>query len=212
MKSFFLTLIFALTLWNCSSNQIVNLRTSKDIVKDYYESGGYDKELDEVIADAKQKFSKVKIKNNSVVIFDVDETALNNYGLAKQMDCGYVYDLNKKWNEELKAPAIRQTQDLYFYLLNREFKIIFLTARNSNEYDVTYKNLIQTGYTVFDTLITQREDEQNLKTQQFKSTKRAELAAQGYEIVGNIGDQWTDLNGPYSGIQIKIPNYLYEIK
>ena len=212
MKSFFLTLIFALTLWNCSSNQIVNLRTSKDIVKDYYESGGYDKELDEVIADAKQKFSKVEIKNNSVIIFDVDETALNNYGLAKQMDFGYVYDLNKKWNEELKAPAIKQTQDLYFYLLNRGFKIIFVTGRNSNEYDVTYKNLIQTGYTVFDTLITQREDEQNLKTQQFKSTKRAELAAQGYEIVGNIGDQWTDLNGPYSGIQIKIPNYLYEIK
>ena len=212
MKSFFLTLIFALTLWNCSSNQIVNLRTSKDIVKDYYESGGYDRELDEVIADAKQKFSKVEIKENSVVIFDVDETALNNYGLAKQMDFGYVYDINKKWNEELKAPAIKQTQDLYFYLLNRGFKIIFLTARNSNEYDVTYKNLIQTGYTVFDTLITQREDEQNLKTQQFKSTKRAELAAQGYEIVGNIGDQWTDLNGPYSGIQIKIPNYLYEIK
>ena len=212
MKSFFLTLIFALTLWNCSSNQIVNLRTSKDIVKDYYESGGYDRELDEVIADAKQKFSKVEIKKNSVVIFDVDETALNNYGLAKQMDFGYVYDLNKKWNEELKAPAIKQTQDLYFYLLNRGFKIIFLTGRNSNEYDVTYKNLIQTGYTVFDTLITQREDEQNLKTQQFKSTKRAELAAQGYEIVGNIGDQWTDLNGPYSGIQIKIPNYLYEIK
>ena len=212
MKSFFLTLIFALTLWNCSSNQIVNLRTSKDIVKDYYESGGYDRELDEVIADAKQKFSKVEIKENSVVIFDVDETVLNNYGLAKQMDFGYVYDLNKKWNEELKAPAIKQTQDLYFYLLNRGFKIIFLTGRNSNEYDVTYKNLIQTGYTVFDTLITQREDEQNLKTQQFKSTKRAELAAQGYEIVGNIGDQWTDLNGPYSGIQIKIPNYLYEIK
>ena len=168
--------------------------------------------MDEVIADAKQKFSKVEIKENSVVIFDVDETALNNYGLAKQMDFGYVYDLNKKWNEELKAPAIKQTQDLYFYLLNRGFKIIFLTGRNSNEYDVTYKNLIQTGYTVFDTLITQREDEQNLKTQQFKSTKRAELAAQGYEIVGNIGDQWTDLNGPYSGIQIKIPNYLYEIK
>ena len=212
MKSFFLTLIFALTLWNCSSNQIVNLRTSKDIVKNYYESGGYDRELDEVIADAKQKFSKVEIKENSVVIFDVDETALNNYGLAKQMDFGYVYDLNKKWNEELKAPAIKQTQDLYFYLLNRGFKIIFVTGRNSNEYDVTYKNLIQTGYTVFDTLITQREDEQNLKTQQFKSTKRVELAAQGFEIFGNIGDQWTDLNGPYSGIQIKIPNYLYEIK
>ena len=212
MKSFFLTLIFALTLWNCSSNQIVNLRTSKDIVKNYYESGSYDRELDEVIADAKQKFSKVEIKNNSVIIFDVDETALNNYGLARQMDFGYVYDLNKKWNEELKAPAIPQVQDLYNYLLQRGTKIIFLTGRNYTEYEVTYKNLVQAGYTKFDTLVTQREDELNLKSQEFKSKKRDELTKQGYDIIGTVGDQWTDLTGPYSGIQIKIPNYLYEIK
>lgn len=212
MKSFVLTFTLALTLWSCSSNQLVNLRTAKDTVKDYYESGGYDKELDEVITNAKQSFSKVEIKNNSVVIFDVDETALNNYGLAKQMDFGYVYDLNKKWNQELKAPAIPQVKDLYEYLLKKGVKIIFLTGRNYTEYEVTYKNLIQAGYTKFDTLITQREEELNLKSQEFKSKKRTELTQQGYEIIGTVGDQWTDLNGPYSGIQIKIPNYLYEIK
>jgi len=212
MKSFFLTLIFSLTFFGCSSNQLVNLRTSKDIVKEYYESGKYDDEMNEVIKDAKEKFDKIEIKKNSVVIFDVDETALNNYDLAKLMDFGYVYDLNKKWNEELKAPAIKETQDLYFYLLNKRFKIIFLTGRNSNEYDVTYKNLIQEGYSGFDTLITQSKENQKLKAQEFKSKVRTELTTQGYEIVGTVGDQWTDLNGAYSGIQIKLPNYLYEIK
>jgi len=212
MKSFFLTLIFSLTFFGCSSNQLVNLRTSKDIVKEYYEAGKYTDEMNEVIKDAKEKFDKVEIKKNSVVIFDVDETALNNYGLAKLMDFGYVYDLNKKWNEELKAPAIEQTKDLYFYLLNKGFKIIFLTGRNSNEYDVTYKNLIQEGYSGFDTLITQSKENQKLKAQEFKSKVRTELTTQGYEIVGTVGDQRTDLNGPYSGIKIKLPNYLYEIK
>ena len=123
-----------------------------------------------------------------------------------------MYDLNKKWNEEIEAPAIPQVKALYEYLLNRGANIIFLTGRNYTEYDVTYKNLIQTGYTKFDTLITQREDELNLKSLEFKSKKRTELTEQGYQIVGTVGDQWTDLNGPYSGIQIKIPNYLYEIK
>lgn len=211
MKNYFL-LLFVFTFISCSSNQLVNLRTAKDTVKDYYESGGYDKELDEVITDAKQKFGKVEIKNNSVVIFDVDETALNNYGLARQMDFGYVYDLNKKWNEELKAPAIPQVKDLNEYLLKKGVKIIFLTGRNYTEYEVTYKNLTQAGYTKFDTLITQREDEQNLSSQEFKSLKRTELTKDGYDIIGTVGDQWTDLNGPYHGIQIKIPNYLYEIK
>ena len=212
LKIFVLYLTVALTFISCSSNQLVNLRTSKDIVKDYYESGKYNEEMNEVIKDAKEKFDKIEIKENSVVIFDVDETALNNYGLAKQMDFGYVYDLNKKWNEELKAPAIKETQDLYFYLLNKGFKIIFLTARNSSEYDVTYKNLIQEGYSGFDTLITQSKEEQKLKSQEFKSKVRTELTNKGYEIAGTVGDQWTDLNGSYSGIQIKLPNYLYEIK
>jgi uncharacterized protein YcfL len=74
MKSYFLTLIFSLTLISCSSNQLVNLRTSKDIVKDYYESGKYNEEMRAVINDAKEKFDEVEIKKNSVVIFDVDET------------------------------------------------------------------------------------------------------------------------------------------
>ncbi|MBK7632071.1 MAG: hypothetical protein IPJ23_15445 [Ignavibacteriales bacterium] len=207
-----LILIFGLILFSCTSNQIVNLRIAKDIVKEYYESGKYDEEMNAVINDAKEKFDKVKPKSSSVVIFDVDETALNNYGLAKLMDFGYVYDLNKKWNDELKAPAIEQTKELYLYLLYKGFKIIFLTGRNFNEYNSTYKNLIQAGYTKFDTLLTQREDEQKLKSQEFKIKKRTELTEQGYEIVGTVGDQLTDLNGPYSGIQIKLPNYLYEIK
>lgn len=209
---YYIILLLSIILISCSSNQLVNLRTAKDIVKEYYESGKYAEEMNEVIKDAKEKFDKVEVKDNSVAIFDVDETALNNYGLALMMDFGYVYDLNKKWNEELKAPAIKETQNLYFYLLKKGIKTIFLTGRNSDEYDVTYRNLIQESYTGFDTLITQSKEDQKLKAQEFKSKVRTELTNQGYEIVGTVGDQWTDLNGPYSGIQIKLPNYLYEIK
>ena len=212
MKSFFLILILTLTFWSCSSNQIVNLRTAKDTVKNYYESGKYDEEMNKIVKDAEEKFDNIALKKNSVVIFDVDDTAINNYGLSKMMDFGYVYELNKKWNKELKAPAIKQTQDLYNFLIKKGFKIIFLTGRNSNEYEVTYKNLIKDGYAGFDTLITQREDEQNLTASEFKSKKRTELTNEGYNIVGTAGDQWTDLEGPYTGIKIKLPNYLYEIK
>jgi predicted secreted acid phosphatase len=168
MKNFF-TLILLFILISCSSNEIVNLRTAKDIVKDYYESGKFDKELNNVVKDAEKKFSEIDFKDSSkgkkVVVFDVDETVLNNYGLAKQMDFGYVYELNKKWNQELKAPAFLQVKELYNYLLQRGSRVIFLTGRNTAEYDVTYKNLLKAGYSKFDTLITQREDEQNLSSQ-----------------------------------------------
>jgi acid phosphatase len=209
------TLILTLSLFfiSCSEEKKpLNLTIAREEVQQYYESGKFGEELKKVIEDAKEKFDKVEFKNNSVVIFDVDETALDNYELAKQMGFGYVYDLNKKWNAEMKAPAIKQVKELYDYLLLKGSKIIFLTGRNFPEYKVTYENLIRDGYTQFDTLITQIGDETKMKAVDFKSAKRIWLTEQGYEIVGTVGDQWSDLEGECHGIQVKIPNYLYLIE
>jgi acid phosphatase len=201
-----------LFLFSCATEKPINLSIAREEVRQYYESGKFDEELNAVIAEAKEKFSKVDFKNNSVVIFDVDETVLNNYELAEQMGFGYVYEMNKKWNAEMKAPAIPQVKDLYDFLLSKGAKIIFLTGRNIPEYEVTFNNLKQADYSTFDTLITQREHEYKLTAQEFKSSKRKELTEKGYEIIGTVGDQWSDLSGAYHGIQVKIPNYLYLIE
>lgn len=217
MKSYlkhFLNLTLSLTLFliSCATEKPVNLSVAREEVQQYYESGKFGEELNAVIEEAKEKFNKVEFKENSVVIFDVDETALDNYGLAKEMGFGYVYELNKKWNAELKAPAIAQVKELYDFLLSKGSKIIFLTGRNYYEYEATYQNLRNEGYTTFDTLITQIGDETEMKAKEFKSSKRVWLTEQGYDIVGTVGDQWSDLEGEYHGIQVKIPNYLYLIE
>ena len=84
------------------------------------------------------------------------------------MGFGYVYEMNKKWNAEMKAPAIPQVKELYDFLLSKGAKIIFLTGRNFPEYEVTYQNLKQAGYSVFDTLITQIGDETKMKALEFQ--------------------------------------------
>jgi acid phosphatase len=208
------TLILTLSLFfiSCSSRKPVNLSIAREEVKKYYESGNYSEELNEVIKEGKKQFAEITFSENSVVIFDVDETALDNYGLAESMGFGYVYEMNKKWNAELKAPAIPQVKKLYDFLLSKGAKIIFLTGRNFPEYEVTYKNLLKAGYTTFDTLITQRKHEYELSATEFKSSKRKELIEKGYEIIGTVGDQWSDLEGDYHGIQVKVPNYLYLIE
>jgi acid phosphatase len=210
----FITLILSLSLFlfSCATEKPVNLSIAREEVKQYYESGQFNEELDKVITEAKQKFDKAEFTDSSAVIFDVDETALDNYGLAKEMGFGYVYEMNKQWNAEMKAPAIEQVKELYDYLLSKGSKIIFLTGRNFYEYEVTYQNLVKEGYTVFDTLITQIGDETKMKAKDFKSSKRIWLTEQGYDIVGTVGDQWSDLEGEYHGIQVKIPNYLYLIE
>jgi predicted secreted acid phosphatase len=215
MKIYFKLILFlSLTLFfACEQNEKpVNLTIAREDVQHYYESGKFDEELNKVIEKAKKEFDKVEFKNNSVVIFDVDETAIDNYELAKEMGFGYVYEMNKKWNAEMKSPAIKQVKELYKFLLSRGAKIIFLTGRNFPEYEVTYKNLVRDGYIEFDTLITQIGDEKKMKNKEFKSSKRVWLTEQGYDIVGTVGDQWGDLEGEYHGIQVKIPNYLYLTK
>lgn len=206
----FLTLILVLS--SCCHQELLNLTTAKNRVKQYYEGGQYDKELDEIVADAKKKFSKIEVKTNSAVIFDVDDTVLLNYEASKKMGFGYIQSIVDEWVSSAQVPAIPQVKDLYDYLLQTGVKIIFLTGRFQDEYDYTYQNLINEGFTTFDTLIVRRPEEQKLPAVEFKSNVRTALTEQGYEIVGNVGDQWTDLDGPYSGIKIKIPNYLYQTK
>jgi len=201
-----------LFLFSCAAEKPVNLSIAREEVKQYYESGKYDEELNKVVEEAKKEFDDVTFIENSVVIFDVDETVLDNYGLAEMMGFGYVYEMNKKWNAEMKAPAIEQVKELYDFLLSKGAKIIFLTGRNLPEYKATYENLQRAGYTVFDTLITQIGGETKMKAKEFKSSKRKELTEKGYEIIGTVGDQWSDLEGEYNGIQVKIPNYLYLIE
>ncbi len=205
-------LILILILNSCCNEKLLNLTTAKERVQQYYEGGQFDKELDEIIADAKNKFSKVEVKQNSTVIFDIDDTALLNYEASKKMGFGYVKSIVDEWVSKAEVPAIPQVKDLYDYLLQRDVKIIFLTGRFHDEYDYTFKNLVNEGFTTFDTLIVRRPEEQNLPAVEFKSKVRTTLTQQGYEIIGNVGDQWTDLDGPYSGIKIKIPNYLYQTK
>jgi len=208
---FYIVLIVAVVLQLTScTDKPVNLSVARESVKEYYESGKFDEELDTVIREAKDKFSEVEFTENSVVIFDVDETAINNYEISKKMGYGYVHEMVYEWTQNAKVPAFPQVKELYNYLLSKGSKIIFLTARGYDEYGATYKNLITQGYVQFDTLITKNKDEHEMKSVDFKSAKRNKLVQRGYEILGTVGDQWGDLEGPHHGIQVKIPNYLYQ--
>ena len=211
MKIYF-SLLLAFVLISCKSDDLINLRVAKDRVKDYYESGKYDEEMDSIFSDAKDQIKNIKIKNNSTVIFDVDDTALSNYEISKKLDFGYDYKIVQDWVMSAKLPAIKQTKDFFDFLKSKNIKRIFLTSRNYDEYDATYKNLVDQGYTGFDTLIVRSKSDKDLGSQKFKTKERENLNKAGYEIIATVGDQWTDLNGGFSGIKIKVPNYLYKVK
>ena len=42
--------------------------------------------------------------------------------------------------------------------------------------------------------------------------ERAKIEADGYTIIANVGDQWSDLNGGHAEQNYKVPNPYYFIK
>jgi acid phosphatase len=213
MKHFtkILILFSALLLFSCAS-QIQNLHFVKEEISAYYESGSFDKEVDEVINDAIKKFGSIRVEDSTAVVFDVDETALNNYEAIKEISFGYSPRLWDEWIEEARAPAISGVKKLYDYLVNKGVEIIFISGRKEHHFEATMQNLHSVGYSQFDTLIVRIKNDYGQKAVDFKSKKREELTAKGYKIIGNVGDQWSDLEGPYSGIKVKIPDYLYYVE
>ena len=208
-----LILIFIL-YGGCASEQnyLVNLSFVKEAIINYHESGEYDRDVNKAIEIAKKEFSKIAPAKNSAVVFDVDATALSDYKFNKEWDFGYIPKDYDTWIDSANAPAVPGVLDFYKYLIGRGFKIIFLTGRKDYQYYATMENLIKVGYEKFDTLIVKDKNYYDSLAVKYKSEKRTELTAKGYNIVGAIGDQWSDLEGPYHGIQVKIPDYQYYIE
>ncbi|MCU7495233.1 MAG: hypothetical protein HF314_09530 [Ignavibacteria bacterium] len=210
--SYLPAIIFAAFLAGCSSGPgLENLETAKSEVRLYYDSGRYDKELQEVVSEAMDDFEKVEVHDSSAVVFDVDETVLSNYPAIKKLDFGFVPDIWNQWILEAKAPAIEEVRNLYNYLVARKFHIIFLTGRTLAQYEATYKNLKEAGFTTFDTLIVRSGKMSDAPAENFKNIERIVLSDMGYKIEGCVGDQWSDLKGQYTGIKVKLPNFLYMV-
>ena len=208
-----LLIIIAALFCGCSSApELINLGVAKNEVKSYYESGQYNKEALDVVTDAIKDFDKVDVKDSSAVVFDIDETVLSNYPHIKSVDFGFISDLWNKWILEARAPAIVEVRNMYNYLVKRKFHILFISGRTRAQYEATMKNLKSEGYAKFDTLIVRPDNMKDAPAENFKSIERIVLTNMGYKIEGCVGDQWSDLMGEYTGIKIKLPDYLYLIK
>jgi len=87
----------------------------------------------------------------------------------------------------------------------------------NDETDATARNLATAGYKDWQGLILKDVQYAKLDTTGYKSAARAGLIAQGYKIILNVGDQWSDLRDPppdaggaaRAEISVKLPNPFY---
>lgn len=188
-----------------------------DYVREYMRGRGYRLDLQRVSNEAVLYARSANLSGDGKFgwVFDVDETLLSNLPYYAQHGYGSeIFDSAKfdHWVEMGKAPAIESSLQVYEEALKLGFKIILLTGRSERHRSVTIENLFQAGFRNWDMLILRSSGDHGKTATRLKSEKRTELVDEGYQIVGNSGDQWSDLLGSSLSIRsFKLPNPMYYI-
>lgn len=189
----------------------------RDYVKDYMTNRGYDIDLERVSKDTGDYAKSVQFEGDGkeAWIFDIDETLLSNLPYYADHRYGLeIFDHVEfdKWVEKAIAPAIEPSLKLYEQVLSLGFKVFLLTGRAERHRKATVENLINVGFQYWDKLILRGPDDHGKLAVLYKSEKRSEMEREGYRILGNSGDQWSDLLGtPMSTRSFKLPNPMYYI-
>ncbi|EAY82942.1 hypothetical protein OsI_38160 [Oryza sativa Indica Group] len=187
-----------------------------EYVSDYLTGERYGRDSDVVINEAIAYAESLKLSGHGkeIWVFDVDETALST--LPYQAKHGYgtkPYDHASfvQYVAGESAPALQGTLRLYRRLLQLGIKPVFLTDRTEDQRAVTTHNLLSQGYYSWEKLLLQPVGLQTT-TQAFKTGERQKLVSAGYVIIGNIGDQWSDILGSPEGYRtFKYPNPIYYV-
>jgi predicted secreted acid phosphatase len=140
-------------------------------------------------------------------VLDIDETSLSNY--AGLLATGFTQIGNVINPVTATGTAIEPTLALYRRARSRHVAVFFITGRPSEIAGITALNLVNEGYDQgWDGLHAKPFD---AGTQQFKSSTRAAIEKRGYDIVANVGDQESDLDGGHADRSFKLPNPFYFI-
>jgi acid phosphatase len=201
--------------------RIENLDTLKDLAKQYHactcKCGCYAKDLDLQAERAttflKRKAARVKTGEKMAVVLDIDETSLSNWDEMEKAGFAYEKDVFNAWVESGKAPAIGGLLRIVKEAQRLGMDVFFLTGRPESQRAATERNLHNAGYDGWKELILRKKGQESSTALTYKSNERARLVASGYEIVLNVGDQWSDLKGtPEAEYSVKYPDPFYFLK
>ncbi|XAR67666.1 Acid phosphatase [Bertholletia excelsa] len=150
-------------------------------------------------------------------VFDIDDTALSNLPYYARSDVAFgtiPYNETKfdEWIAKGKMPPMPSVLWLYKKLVTLGFKIVFLSGSSESYREVRISNLENAGYETWEKLMLKNTSDSGLTAIAYKSKRRTELVEEGYRILGNMGDQWSDLLGENIGNRtFKVPDPMYYI-
>ncbi|HEY7620043.1 MAG TPA: HAD family acid phosphatase [Solirubrobacteraceae bacterium] len=177
-------------------------------LRQFHDSGVYDTELAQ-IDDLADTYVAHRFGRRLALVLDIDETSLSNYTAINADNFTFGPQSQAEATNEIGV-AIQPTLDLYNLAKAKRIKVFFITGRRENTREHTTHNLNREGYTGFtDAQLILKPQDSTATTVQYKSGARAAIEQQGYHIIANVGDQYSDLAGGHEDIGFKLPNPFY---
>jgi len=207
-------LLLPAVLWAADEpREIPNLSDVKAAIVKYHDSGRWDNQLAAVGRQAEAWIVRRSKKGGKLaLVLDIDETALANWPIEKKTDFGYIPSMYSEWEKAGKAPANPAVLRLFRTALAQKVAVFFITGRHESSRDGTARNLEAVGYKGYAALTLKPDDLHVDSAITYKAAERAKIQSQGYRIIANVGDQWSDLKGGYSEKVFKLPNPMYFIE
>jgi acid phosphatase len=205
---------------NAAAERIPSLGLLKNHLREYHDCtckcGCYAKDLDlqanRAIAFLDRRAARRSHGEKLALVLDIDETSLSNWQELQTSDFAFAKKDFDAWTDAGQVPAIPGTVRLVKEANRLGVAVFFITGRSERQREPTERNLHAQGYETWQQLFLRQPGQGSQPTIAYKSAGRAQIVAQGYKIVLNVGDQWSDLKGaPEAEFSIKYPNPFYYI-
>jgi acid phosphatase len=141
------------------------------------------------------------------LVLDIDETSLSNYSAISADNFTFGTNSQQEAQNEV-GKAIPSTLQLYNDAIARGIAVFFITGRGEATRPFTEDNLKREGYTKWNAVVLKPAGS-TLTTVAYKSAARADIEKQGFEIIANVGDQYSDLAGGHADVAYKLANPFY---
>ncbi len=166
-----------------------------------------------------------KFSGQKAILFDIDDTTLNTF--SYEIYSNFVFNpstnaafVNACLTSGCVFPATPGMVGLEKYAEGLGYTVFFLTGRPVSQMTGTIENLTSVGYDVDPANVYLKDLNASwlsscghstpaCTTIQYKSLTRQYIESQGYDIVANFGDQFSDLEGGFADQTSKIPTPMY---
>ncbi|GAA2596552.1 HAD family acid phosphatase [Streptomyces axinellae] len=159
-------------------------------------------------------------KNKPAIVLDVDDTTLLTYNFERRVGYHFTQQAQDTYLRTTDMDPVFGMRALVNWAHKKGVTVFFLTGRKEYQRDWSVRNLKKAGYrNPVDKAHFFLKDEKNpppylecgseCTTVEYKSGTRAHIEKQGYDILANFGDQYSDLKGGHAARKVKLPNPMY---